>query len=101
MLCPEKPDGGHRPIGAGSCFRRLAVGFAIHVLSGAIGEAASAASVLSSCLGVGVRDGTAIFANTVRTALTDHPKWVGIKCDFRNAFNEVSRTAFLRFIAAA
>ena len=94
MLCPEKPDGGHRPIGEGSCFRRLAVGFAIHVLSGDIGARLGPVQ-----LGVGVRDGTAIFANTVRTALTDHPEWVGIKCDFRNAFNEVSRTAFLRFIA--
>ena len=35
----------------------------------------------------------------MRTALSDNPGWVATKVDFRNAFNEVSRSAFLLFIA--
>ncbi len=94
LICLQKPDGGHRPIGAGTCFRRLAMGFAIRVFSDRIGERLGA-----SQLGVGVPDGPAIFAHTVRSALDNHPEWVAVKCDFRNAFNEVSRAAFLKFIA--
>ena len=52
---------------------------------------------------MGVSRGTEIFAQAVRLALEDHredPTWVSIKIDFKNAFNEVSRVAFLRFCAA-
>ena len=41
-----------------------------------------------------------IFAATVRLALESNHRWVVVKVDFRNAFNEVSRLAFLRFCAA-
>ena len=51
-------------------------------------------------LGVGVSRGPQIFATAVRVALEDHPDWVAVKIDFRNAFNECMRTPFLSFIAA-
>ena len=35
-----------------------------------------------------------------QVALQAHPTWVVCKADFRNAFNECSRLAFLTFVAA-
>ena len=35
----------------------------------------------------------------MRLALEQNPRWVVVKVDFLNAFNEVSRLAFLRFVA--
>ena len=49
---------------------------------------------------MGVSRGVEIFASTVRLALEENPRWVVVKVDFRNAFNQVSRLAFLRFVAA-
>ena len=49
---------------------------------------------------MGVSRGVEIFAAAVRLALESNPRWVVVKVDFRNAFNEVSRVAFLRFCAA-
>ena len=94
MLCPSKDDGGHRPIGAGACFRRMVVGFAVRTQSQQVCN-----SLEPVQLGVCVQKGTEIFATIIKTAIEDNPSWVTIKADFKNAFNEVSRIAFLIFAA--
>ena len=76
-------------------WRRVAMGYMVHV----IGE--SAGGVLGPTqLGVGVSRGPEIFATVMQVALQAHPTWVVCKADFRNAFNECSRLAFLTFVAA-
>ena len=71
------------------------MGYMVHV----IGE--SAGGVLGPTqLGVGVSRGPEIFATVMQVALQAHPTWVVCKADFRNAFNECSRLAFLTFVAA-
>ena len=96
LVAPAKPGGGaHRPLGAGITWRRLAAGFLASCYGGDFGERLGPTQ-----LGVGVSRGAGIFASTVRLALEENPRWVVVKVDFRNAFNEVSRLAFLRFVAA-
>ena len=57
-------------------------------------------------LGVALASGPEIFATLIRAAgrhcRSIHTDWVArsSKCDFRNTFNEVSRMAFLLFVAA-
>ena len=43
--------------------------------------------------------GPEIMSQVVRIGLESHPDWVCCKLDFRNAFNMVSRVAFLRYAA--
>ena len=96
LVAPAKPGGGaHRPLGAGVAWRRLLAGFLASRLSGTFGE-----RLRPTQLGVGVSRGVEIFAAAVRLAMEAHPRWTVVKVDFRNAFNEVSRIAFLRFAAA-
>ena len=76
-------------------WRRLAAGFLASCYGGEFGERLGPTQ-----LGVGVSRGVEIFAATVRLALESNPRWVVVKVDFRNAFNEVSRVALLRFCAA-
>jgi len=95
LVAPPKGDGSHRPLGAGTVWRRIAAGFMASHESESFGERLGPAQ-----LGVGVPRGPEIFATTVRLALEAHPDWVAVKADFRNAFNEVGRVVFLAFIAA-
>ena len=96
LVAPAKPGGGaHWPLVAGVTWRRLAAGFLASCYGSEFGERLGPTQ-----LGVGVSRGVEIFAATVRLALESNPRWVVVKVDFRNAFNEVSRLAFLRFCAA-
>ena len=96
LVAPPKPGGGaHRPLGAGCVWRRVAAGFMASRGGRGFGERLAPLQ-----LGVGVQHGPEIFASAVRLALEAHPDWVVVKIDFRNAFNEVSRLAFLTFVAA-
>ena len=45
------------------------------------------------------KDGCLSLAYAVRACLERNPGWVAFKVDFRNAFNECDRAAFLAFIA--
>jgi hypothetical protein len=95
LVAPSKPgNDGHRPLGAGTTWRRIAAGFLAQAHRNAFGDTLGPLQ-----LGVGVSHGPAIFALAVRLALQAHDGWVAVKVDFRNAFNMCSRTAFLRFVA--
>ena len=96
LVAPPKPGGGsYRPLGAGVVWRRVAAGFMASCRARSFGERLAPLQ-----LGVGVPRGPEVFAAAIRLALEAHPDWVVVKVDFRNAFNEVSRLAFLTFVAA-
>ena len=94
LVAPAKPDEGHRPLGAGFVMRRVAFGFAARCVRDDVAKV-----MAPEQLGP-VRDGCLRFAATVRSCLEAHPDWVLCKLDFRNAFNECDRAAFLSFVAA-
>ena len=73
--------------------RRVAFGYAKFTLATPVAERLQPLQ-----LGVSVRDGPATFAGVIRAALQEHPDWVTVKLDFRN---EVSRLAFLTFVATS
>ena len=93
LVAPAKDDGGHRPLGGGFIMRRVAFGFAAKCVAAPWAE-----KMAPEQLGP-TRDGCLRFAATVRACLEAHPDWVLIKLDFRNAFNECDRAAFLSYIA--
>ena len=51
-------------------------------------------------MGVGVRGGTEMMVHGTRGLLADHPDWVAVSTDCRNAYNSVSRGAMLRQLFA-
>jgi hypothetical protein len=95
LVAPGKGDGTHRPLGAGTTWRRLAAGHLCRQMRDRFAERFGPLQ-----LGVAVKDGPEIFAAGMRLFLESHPGAVAVKLDFRNAFNEVSRNAFLSFTAA-
>ena len=95
LVAPTKPDGAaHRPISAGTVWRRVAAGFLGRC------EAPAARARFGSAQLALAKHGAEVFAACIRLAVQSNPQWVVAKLDFRNAFNECSRVAFLAFAAA-
>ena len=85
-----KPNRGVRPIAVGSCFGRL-IGRAI-----AQQCAARFADVLAPLqFGVAVPGGTEQMSHGARMLLAQHPDWVCLSADARNAYNSISRAAIV------
>ena len=99
LVAPVKPGGAvpaqHRPLGAGVAFRRIAAGW----LAQACRQDAQS-TFGPRQLGVAVPRGPEIYALAVQLALQSHADWILVKADFRNAFNECYRIAFLTYAAA-
>lgn len=92
-MCIGKKEGVVRPIAVGNTFRRLTSKLA----------SASVRSEMSSKfaprqVGSGIKGGCEAAAHATRTFIrkNSHRKFVVVKIDFRNAFNEVDRDIFLK-----
>ena len=85
---PQVPD--VRPVGIGDCFRRA-------VCSAAAAQCKEAAAEYLSPqqVAVGVPGGISVLVHAVRLALEANPGQVVVKCDLKNAFNEVQRATMI------
>ena len=85
---PQVPD--VRPVGIGDCFRRA-------VCSAAAAQCKEAAAEYLSPqqVAVGVPSGISVLVHAVRLALEANPGQVVVKCDLKNAFNEVQRATMI------
>ncbi len=93
-LCAlDKKDGGIRPIAVGNTFRRLTAKLASASLSAQMSSKFAPRQV-----GFGIKGGCEAAVHARRTFIKNnsHRKVVVVKIDFRNAFNEVDRDAFLK-----
>ena len=92
LVAPAKPtapgeapgSAGHRPLGGGCVFRKIAFGY-LHTRQ----KPQIQRKFQPLQMATAVRDGATHFANTIRTTLAEHPGWVAVKIDFSNAFNVV------------
>jgi hypothetical protein len=86
----EKPGGnGLRPIAIGEVWLRLAGICAMAALP-EIGQALAPLQ-----LGVGIRGGNQCVGHAIRAGIAADPGCVTVQLDWRNAFNELSRTSML------
>lgn len=93
-LCAlDKKEGGIRPIAVGNTFRRLTAKLACGSIRSEIGSKFQPRQV-----GFGTRNGCEAAAHATRTFIKRNRRSekVVLKIDFRNAFNEVDRSKFLR-----
>jgi len=89
----KKKDGGLRPIAVGNTLRRLVSKIVCNKARGLVNE------LLPFQYGFGVRQGGEACIHAARRFLTENPTSCLLKIDFKNAFNCVSRAAFLEAIA--
>jgi len=90
----SKEDHGIRPIAVGMTWRRLGGKLVNLLVSDRINPIFSPIQ-----FGVGHKLGSEIIVHTIRQSLNEHANdddWVLFKADFSNAFNQVSRPAFLK-----
>ena len=93
LIALAKPDGGLRPIAIGEVLRRLASRAVCHQWKEAWGNRFSPFQY-----GVQTKGGAEQVLHVIRTHHSLHPRHALIRLDCRNAFNCVSRTAFLRAV---
>jgi hypothetical protein len=96
LIALEKRSGGVRPIAIGEAIRRLA-GRAMCLQL----RAAMAQYFTPNQYGVQTKGGAEQVLHVIEAHLALHPTHVLLRVDCRNAFNSVSRAAFLRALMAA
>jgi hypothetical protein len=86
---PPKSDSdqeGVRPIGITECFTRLAGAFLMRT------HRTDLLRVMEpDCYGFGASDGSSLLGYSIRSLLREHPDWVWLHTDFKNAFNTLDR----------
>jgi hypothetical protein len=87
----SKAAGGYRPISMGETLRRILGRSASHQCTEDISTYFEPLQ-----LGVGVENGCEKIINTARALLIEHPEFVILACDVKNAFNSMSRDCFMR-----
>ena len=93
LIALAKPDGGIRPIAIGEVLRRLASRAVCHQWKESLGIRFSPFQY-----GVQTKGGAEQVLHVIRTHHSLHPRHALIRIDCKNAFNCVSRTAFLRAV---
>ena len=83
-----------RPIAVGSVFRRLVAKVACNVL-----KADMSAFFAPFQFRVATPGGTEHLTRLLQLTLAQHPDWIILKTDAKNAFNSISRQAFLEGVA--
>lgn len=93
LVALPKPGGGVRPLAVGEVLCRV-----ISICAVRLAKQAPAA-LAPIQLGVGVPGAIETALHSVRAAMRQHPDWLVVTLDWRNAFNSVSRRAVLRSVA--
>lgn len=91
----QKQGGGIRPIGVRDCFVRIAFRMLVSASSLSVNEA-----LYPTQLGVATKGALEKAIHTVQAKLTNDEGLSGVRLDFENAFNSVSRSAALRALFA-
>ena len=86
-----KKDGGIRPIAIGTIFHKLISSAIMCNLKEKLPRTFSPVQ-----FGVGMPGGAENIVHGIRNLLSDHPDWTLVSLDLTNAFNSVSRVAFLK-----
>ena len=93
LLALLKANGGVRPLGVGTTFRRTgAAGIMLHMGSDL---EAFFSDEGAAQFAVGTRSGAEAQVHLTRSTLCAHPDWLTISMDQVNAFNTVNRKAFI------
>lgn len=92
LVALPKPGGGVRPLAVGEVLCRIISMCAVRLATKV------PAALAPTQLGVGVPGAIETILATVRSAVRQHPDWLVVTLDWRNAFNSVCRRAVLKAV---
>lgn len=92
LVALPKPGGGVRPLAVGEVLCRMISMCAVRLATKV------PAALAPTQLGVGVPGAIETILATVRSAVRQHPDWLVVTLDWRNAFNSVCRHAVLKSV---
>ena len=95
LIALQKNVNDVRPIAVGDSFRRLTAKLACHQLKKKIST-----FLAPHQYGVSTPGGAELMTHLIQASLEEHPEWIVIKTDAKNAFNTVDRSAFLSEVAS-